>query len=272
MKEVFNTDLLENRHAVLTGSGSGITFEVARLFATHGARVTVVGRNSEKCIEAVNKITSAGGQAFAAPADVRNSEALSGAFESAVKANGKVDICVAGAAGNFVASAESMSSNAFRSVVDIDLVGTFNTFRGAYDRRSLNGLSLIAISAVQASMPTAMQAHVCAAKAGVEMLVRSLCIEWANLGVRINAIAPGPIADTVGMEKLAPNGDLSWQRLLEGIPMNRPGIKKEIADLALFLCSGASNYINGTVITIDGGQSNLGSFPFGQMLSSSMSK
>jgi NAD(P)-dependent dehydrogenase (short-subunit alcohol dehydrogenase family) len=119
-------------------------------------------------------------------------------------------------------------------------------------------------------MPTAAQSHVCAAKAGIDMLVRTLSIEWGPEGIRCNAIAPGPVAGTEGMSRLAPDGESSWDRLLSGIPMGRAAEKDEVADLALFLVGGAAAYINGTVIAIDGGQSNLGSLPFGSMLLDSL--
>jgi NAD(P)-dependent dehydrogenase (short-subunit alcohol dehydrogenase family) len=163
-----------------------------------------------------------------------------------------------------------MSANAFRTVIDIDLIGTYNTFRAALPLLRPECSNLLAISAVQSLMPTATQAHVCAAKAGIDMLVRTLSIEWAAQGIRCNAIAPGPVADTEGMNRLAPGGDASWERLLAGIPMGRAGERDEIADLALFLCSGAARYLNGTVVVIDGGQSNTGSLPFGNMLLDSL--
>ncbi|CAL8475614.1 protein of unknown function (plasmid) [Caballeronia sp. S22] len=141
-----------------------------------------------------------------------------------------------------------MSANGFRTVIDIDLVGTFNTFRAALDVLREGRANLLAISAVQSILPMAAQAHVCAAKAGIDMLVRTLSIEWASRGIRCNAIAPGPVADTEGMKRLAPDGDSSWERLLAGIPMRRAAERDEIADLALFLCSGAASYINGAII------------------------
>ena len=201
---------------------------------------------------------------------MRDFDGLSVAFEDARRRFGAIDICIAGAAGNFVAEAATMSSKGFRTVIDIDLVGTYNTFRAALPLLRDGQANLLAISAVQSSMPTAAQAHVCAAKAGIDMLVRTLSVEWSARGIRCNAIAPGPVADTEGMNRLAPDGNDSWSRLLAGIPMGRAGDRDEIADLALFLCSGAARYINGTVIAIDGGQSNLGSLPFGAMLVDSL--
>jgi NAD(P)-dependent dehydrogenase (short-subunit alcohol dehydrogenase family) len=270
VSSVFRANLLAGQHAIITGAGSGINKRIAERFAMQGARISIIGRNADKCAAAAAEIRALGGEADGFAADVREADVLSAAFEAACERFGPVDICIAGAAGNFVAEAAAMSTNAFRTVIDIDLIGTFNTFRAALPLLKAGRANLLAVSAVQSSMPTAAQAHVCAAKAGIEMLVRTLSIEWAARGVRCNAIAPGPVADTEGMKRLAPGGDSSWARLLAGIPMRRAAERDEIADLALFLCSGAASYINGAVVTIDGGQSNLGSQAFGDMLLDSL--
>ncbi|WP_206958183.1 SDR family oxidoreductase [Trinickia acidisoli] len=270
MSSVFNANLLAGQHAVITGAGSGINKRIAERFAIQGACISIVGRNAGKCEVAAAEIRALGGTAQGVAADVRDADTLADAFHQASDAFGPIDICIAGAAGNFVAEAATMSTNGFRTVIDIDLIGTFNTFRAALPLLREKRANLLAVSAVQSALPTATQAHVCAAKAGIDMLVRTLSIEWAARGVRCNAIAPGPVADTEGMKRLAPSGEASWRRLLSGIPMRRAAECDEIADLALFLCSGAASYINGTVIAIDGGQSNLGSQQFGDMLLDSL--
>jgi NAD(P)-dependent dehydrogenase (short-subunit alcohol dehydrogenase family) len=270
VKTVFSSDLLKGQHAIITGAGSGINLRIAERFAQQGASISIIGRNLDKCQAAAKQIQAQGGRAAGFAADVRHYEPLAEAFAQAREQFGPVDICIAGAAGNFVAQAAQMSANAFRTVIDIDLIGTYNTFRAALPLLRPECSNLLAISAVQSLMPTATQAHVCAAKAGIDMLVRTLSIEWAAQGIRCNAIAPGPVAGTEGMNRLAPGGDASWERLLAGIPMGRAGERDEIADLALFLCSGAARYLNGTVVVIDGGQSNTGSLPFGNMLLDSL--
>ena len=270
MADVFKGGLLHGQHALITGGGSGINRRIAERFAAQGAAVSIVGRSLERAEGAATALRAVGGQAQGFAADVRDFDALASAFSQAHAAFGPVDICIAGAAGNFVAEAANMSSNGFRTVVDIDLVGTWNTFRAVLALLREGRSNLLAVSAVQSVMPMATQAHVCAAKAGIDMLVRTLSIEWAQRGVRCNAIAPGPVADTEGMRRLAPEGDASWARVLAGIPMARAADLDEIADLALFLCSGAARYIHGTVVTIDGGQTNLGSLPFGNALLESL--
>ncbi len=251
-QSVFRDRLLEGKVAFVTGGGSGINLAIARRLATQGAKTVLLGRTQEKLDRAVEEIASAGGEASAEAADVRNAEAVGNALANAHARYGEIDILVCGAAGNFPAPALGMSPNAFKSVVDIDLLGTFNTCRLAFDHLRKPGASIINISAGQASQPAAFQSHVCAAKAGVDMLTRSLALEWGPTGVRVNSIAPGPIEGTEGMDRLTPD-DASRQRVIAGIPLGRFGRKEEIADLALFLCSPAAAYITGSVMVCDGG-------------------
>jgi NAD(P)-dependent dehydrogenase (short-subunit alcohol dehydrogenase family) len=266
----FQAGLLRDKAVFITGGGSGINRQIARTFAQAGATVTIVGRSAEKARDAAAEIEAAGGRAVGLSADVRNYDALRGAVEQSHAMFGPMDIVVAGAAGNFVAPATGMSSNGFRAVVETDLVGTFNTLRAAHDFLRKPSALALAISAVQSTMPTYAQAHVCAAKAGVDMLMRSLAVEWAEEGIRCVGIAPGPVADTEGMVRLAPQGQDSWTRLLKCIPSRRAASSQEIADLALYLASDSGRYINGVVIPIDGGFSAVGSLEFGRMLKDSI--
>jgi len=268
----FQPGLLRNKAVFITGGGSGINRQIALTYALAGAAVTIVGRSAEKARDAAAEIEASGGRAIGLSADVRSYEALRDAVEQAHTAFGPIDIVVAGAAGNFVAPATGMSSNGFRAVIDTDLVGTFNTLRAAHEFLRKPSALVLAISAVQASMPTYAQAHVCAAKAGIDMLIRSLAVEWADEGIRCVGIAPGPVADTEGMVRLAPQGQESWNRLLQSIPSGRGASKQEIADLALYLASDSGRYINGVVIPIDGGFSAVGSLEFGRMLKDSVAQ
>jgi NAD(P)-dependent dehydrogenase (short-subunit alcohol dehydrogenase family) len=150
-----------------------------------------------------------------------------------------------------------MSPNAFKSVIDIDLLGTFNACRLGFEHFRKPGASVINISATQAFAPAALQAHVCAAKAGVDMVTRVLAMEWGPLGVRVNSICPGPIDDTEGMRRIAPD-EKSKAKITDGIPLRRYGKKEEIASLALFLCTPLATYITGAVLVCDGGMSLAG--------------
>ena len=254
MAQSFAENILAGKSAVITGGGSGINLAIAKRFASNGASVALIGRTKEKLDNAAAEINSAGGKAAGYPADVRDYGALAEAIASAKADHGPIDIVVCGAAGNFPAAALGMSANGFKAVVDIDLLGTFNTCRAAFEHLRRPGASIINISAMQAVSPMAMQAHVCAAKAGVDMLTKCLALEWGSEGVRVNSIAPGAVDDTEGMSRLAPTPELK-KHYAQSIPLRRFARKDEIADLALFLCSDAAQFITGAVVLCDGGQS-----------------
>jgi NAD(P)-dependent dehydrogenase (short-subunit alcohol dehydrogenase family) len=254
MASIFRDRLLAGKTAFVTGGGSGIGQRMAERFAEHGAKVMLVGRKQEKLDAAASAIQSSGGTAGTASVDVRDYPAVEAALQKTRDQFGEIDILVCGAAGNFPAPVLGMSANGFKAVIDIDLLGTFNTCRAAYAHLRKPGATIISISASHASMPIANQSHVCAAKAGVDLLTRTLAIEWGPAGIRANCITPGPTDDTEGMRRLAPTPEI--RRKVEGaVPLRRFGTKDELADLALFLCSDAAAYITGAIYVCDGGQS-----------------
>lgn len=258
MSAVFRDNLLRGKVAFVTGGSSGIGLRIAERFAQQGAKMAVVGRSQEKLDGATGSIRAAGGEAVGFAADVRDYAALSAALQKTREQFGEIDILLCGAAGNFPAPALGMSANGFKAVIDIDLLGTFNTCRAAYDHLRKPGASVIAISASHAFRPIPLQSHVCAGKAGVDILMKTLAVEWGGAGVRVNVVTPGPVADTEGMRRLTPTEEIR-ARLAETIPLRRFAAKDEIADLALFLCSDAAAYITGAVMVCDGGQSLTGS-------------
>lgn len=251
---IFRDQLLAGRTAFVTGGGSGIGQRMADRFAEHGARVMLVGRKQEKLDAAAAAIRARGGIAATHSTDVRDYQGLAAALQSTRDQFGEIDILVCGAAGNFPAPVLGMSANGFKAVIDIDLLGTFNTCRAAHEHLRKPGASVLAISASFAFQPTALQAHVGAGKAGVDVLIKTLAIEWGPDGVRCNCITPGPTDDTEGMRRLAPT-EAERERTARAIPLGRFGTKDELADLALFLCSDAASYITGGIYVCDGGMS-----------------
>lgn len=263
----FKDGLFTGKSAVITGGGSGINLRIAERFAQQGAKVALIGRTSAKLDAAVQGIAKLGGAAaLGLPADVRDYGAVEAAMKEIHARLGTIDILVCGAAGNFPATATGMSANAFKSVVDIDLLGTFNACRAAFEFLRKPGAAIINISAPQAFTPMPLQSHVCAAKAGVDMVTRTLAIEWGPSGVRVNSIVPGPIDDTEGMRRLAASPEVK-SALTRNIPLQRFGTKDDIAELALFLASDSAAYISGAIMVCDGGQSLLGSGPWVEGLS-----
>lgn len=250
-KKIFSDGILNERVAFVTGGGTGITGGVARALAEAGARVVLVSRKMEHLQPAAEAINEAGGQAFAVAADVRNPEDVDKAIAATLQEFGKVDIVVNGAAGNFLCAAEELSPNGFGTVIDIDLKGTFNVCRAAFAELKKNRGQILNISATLHYLGTPMQLHVSAAKAGVDALTRNLAVEWGRHGIRVNAIAPGPIGDTEGMKRLVP--EPIKEKLRQKIPLGRFGQIADIEKAAVFLCSEAAGYISGTVLVVDGG-------------------
>jgi peroxisomal 2,4-dienoyl-CoA reductase len=255
--KLFTDGILEGRVAFVTGGGTGITGGVARALAEAGARVALVSRSLdhlEPAAKAINDARGANsgiGEAFAVAADVRKPEEVEKAIAATVERFGKIDIVVNGAAGNFLCKAEELSPNGFGTVVDIDLKGTFNVCRASFEELKKNQGQILNISATLHYLGTPMQIHVSAAKAGVDALTRNLAVEWGRYGIRVNAIAPGPIGDTEGMKRLVP--EPIKEKLKQRIPLGRFGMIADIENAAVFLCSDAANFINGAVLVVDGG-------------------
>ncbi len=235
----------------IAGASSGINLSIGQAFARAGAKVALISRSLDKITAATKTITDEGYEAIGMAADVRDYQAVEDALKLTASQFGKIDVVVSGAAGNFPAAALDMSANGFKTIIDIDLIGTFNVFRASFEFLSRPGASLIAISG-QAPRPTMHQSHVCSAKAGVNMLTQCLAMEWGQAGVRVNAIAPGMIGDTEGMRRLAPSV-AEDQANAGSIPLRAYGAKDDIADAALFLSSDSARYITGAILFVDGG-------------------
>src|SRR5438874_1069309 len=250
-RSVFANNILEGRVAFVTGGGTGITGGVARALAEAGARVALVSRKLENLEPAAAKIKESGGEALSVSADVRDFAQVERAVAATLSRFGRIDIVVNGAAGNLLCPAAELSPNGFGTVVDIDLKGTFNVCRAAFEELKKRRGQILNISATLHYLGTPLQLHVSAAKAGVDALTRNLAVEWGAFGIRVNAIAPGPIEDTEGMTRLVP-ADVK-EELRRRIPVGRFGMIQDIENAAVFLCSDAANFINGAVLVVDGG-------------------
>lgn len=246
-----------DKTVVVIGGTSGINRGIAEVFARHSARIVVASRSEDKVQNTVASLKALGAEAIGFTADVRNPEAIEEGLANAHKAFGPFDILISGAAGNFPATVNGMSTNAFRSVVEIDLIGTFNVMKASFPYLKKPGASVINISAPQAFLAMEAQAHVCSAKAGVDMITRTLALEWGREGIRVNSIVPGPIDGTEGVARLAAN-EAVRQQVIATVPLGRMGSPEDIGNACLFLGSDLSNYISGAILPVDGGWSQRG--------------
>ena len=258
---VFRAGLFAGKNVFVTGGSSGINLRLAVAFGAAGAFVAINGRKQEKLDAALARLRQQGVTAQAFQADVRDFPRLEEVFAQVAQERGPLDVVVCGAAGNFPAPAAAMSANGFKSVVDIDVLGTFNACRAAFEHLKKPGACVLNVSAPQAGSPYPMQAHVCAAKAAVDMLTRTLALEWGGAGVRVCSIWPGPIDDTEGMARLAATPEAK-EKVRRAMPLGRMGTKDDVANLALFLASGAASYCTGGVYAVDGGMGLLGGAHF----------
>jgi len=251
----FKNGILNGNVAIITGGGSGINFGIAEALAEHGCKIAIMGRRQEVLDKAVSSLKQKYRvDAVGVRGDVRNYEDCQKAIEDTKRCFGTIDILVNGAAGNFLCKAEDLSPNGFKTVVSIDLIGTFHMCRAAFDtlKNNPNGSLIVNVSATLGYTATPLQIHASAAKMGVEALTRSLASEWGEFGIRSVAIAPGPVKNTEGMSRLTPPG---YEDLVATtIPLGRLGESYEIGLITVFLATSAGSWISGDTIIADGGQ------------------
>jgi len=243
---------LSGRNAVVVGASSGINLGVAHRLGSLGAQIAIVSRSPERIAAAADTLRSDGLDVTHHAGDVREATAMQAIMTEVADAKGPIDIILSGAAGNFFVPAAKMSANAFKTVIDIDLIGTFNVLSSAYPHLKRPGAVLVNITAPQAGRAMPMQAHACSAKAGIDMLTRCLALEWGVEGIRVNAVSPGPIADTEGLARLATDAELA--ELIRGaLALPRFGQRVDIGNAVAWLCSEAASFVTGTTIDCDGG-------------------
>src|ERR1700726_963919 len=252
---MFRSDLLRSKRLLITGGGTGLGKAMAHRFLELGATVYICGRRQDVLEQTAAKLSAAtNGPIHALPCDVRNLEAVEDMINS-IWTDGPLDILVNNAAGNFIARPEELSSDAFESVIGIVLHGTLHATMACGRRwlKSNHPGTVLSISATYAPVGSAYVVPSAVSKAGVEALTRSLAVEWGNRGIRMNAIAPGPIPTQGAFSRVLPRPDLETLAL-ERNPLHRFGTVEELANLAAFLVSDGSGYINGEVIRMDGGE------------------
>jgi NAD(P)-dependent dehydrogenase (short-subunit alcohol dehydrogenase family) len=252
---MFSNDLLSNKRILITGGGTGLGKAMAHRFLQLGATVYICGRREEIIEQTATELSNATkGPIHALPCDVRNLDAVEAMIETIWK-TAPLDVLVNNAAGNFIARTEELSPRAFESVIGIVLLGTLHATMACGRRwlKAAHPATVLSISATYAPVGSAYVVPSAISKAGVEALTRSLAVEWGNRGIRMNAIAPGPIPTQGAFSRLMPRPDLE-ALALDRNPMHRFGTTEELANLAAFLISDGSAYINGEVIRMDGGE------------------
>ncbi|KAF2431783.1 putative peroxisomal 2,4-dienoyl-CoA reductase SPS19 [Tothia fuscella] len=271
LSDVWRDGIFENKVIFCTGGAGTICSAQVRALVHLGANACIIGRNVEKTEKMAKDIATArsGAKVIGIGAvDVRDPQSLQDAADRCAKELGGIDFVIAGAAGNFLAPISQLSANAFKSVIDIDVLGSYNTVKATlpYLQQSAKlyktdgkipppkgtGGRIIFVSATMHYTGTAMQTHVSAAKAAVDTLAHSICIEQGPRGITANVISPGPIAGTEGMERLSASKE-SDGSATKHIPSGRWGTVKEIADATVYIFSDAGNYVNGEILVVDGG-------------------
>ncbi|WVR00232.1 hypothetical protein IAU59_007374 [Kwoniella sp. CBS 9459] len=253
-KSTFVPDLFKGKVLFCTGGRSGICYKIVETMMSHGVSAAIVGRDAKGLQESADALSkTTGSKCIAASADVRDPEQVQAAVKKTVDEFGRIDFVICGAAGNFLAPISSLSERAFATVVQIDLLGTYNTIRATISHLRESKGAYVHISATLHYKGMPYQAHVSAAKAGVDALSQVLAAEEGPRGVRSNIIAPGPIGNTEGMSRLTPKGFDP----VNGIPLGRQGDSSDIANAAVYLFSPAAAWVTGTVTVVDGGEQHI---------------
>lgn len=251
---MFSTRVLQGQTAIITGGGTGIGLAIADALGRAGANLVIASRNPENLATGEATLKAAGHSVATAMVDVRNPEQVDAMVATAVAAFGGVDILINNAAGNFIARAEDLSPNGWNAVIGIVLNGSFYCSRavGRHLIARKSGGAIVSILANYVWTGSAGTIHSAAAKAGVMSMTQTLATEWAGHGIRVNAVAPGPIESPGAAKQLWASPE-AIQRITEMVPLKRWGKPEEIANAVTFLVSPYASYITGDIMTIDGG-------------------
>eukprot|EP01083_Nonionella_stella_P037775 102964_1 len=255
----FNPNCLSGKVALVTGGGSGIGYAIVEQLLKHGCSTAVIlGRRENVLVRSADTLSqTTGKRVLYQSCDVRDANSCVAAVQYTLEKCGRLDILVNGAAGNFLSEAANLKPKGFKTVMEIDTIGTFNMCHAAYPSlaKSRNGC-VINISATLSYGATWYQAHASAAKSAIDSLTRTLALEWGRDRIRVNGIAPGPIAGTPGVAKLAPGMDRTVieEMVAEGIPIGRMGRGFDIGMAVVYLCCDASGgFVTGDTLVVDGG-------------------
>jgi len=253
---MFESNLLKNKNIIVTGGGSGLGKSMARRFGELGANVVIFGRRKDILKATESEFKNLGINILSVDGDVRNPEDIQNLLDTAKKEFGSVNGLLNNAAGNFISPTEMLSQNGFKSIVDIVLMGTWNcTSIIGKEMIDNNGGTILNIVTTYAWTGSPFVVPSACAKAGVLAMTRSLAVEWGKFNIRFNAIAPGPFPTKGAWSRLMPPGFEEFENSMkEKIPMKRFGERHELENLASYLMSDGSGYINGEVVTIDGGE------------------
>ena len=252
---MFESGLLKGKSIIVTGGGTGLGKSMATRFAELGADLVITSRRQNVIDETAEALRQYGGKVLAVACDVRDPDQVQNMVDHTVNEFGKIDILLNNAAGNFISPTENLSPNGFKTVVDIVLNGTFNCTQaaGKVMRENKGGVILNIVTTYAWTGSGYVVPSACA-KAGVLAMTRSLAVEWAKYGIRTVAIAPGPFPTEGAWSRLAPPGLGIKKKMINRIPLKRVGEHHELANLASYLVSDQAGYINGEVVTIDGGE------------------